>query len=209
MATGVARPRAHGQLITRTDIPRESTNAVSFPAIIHTIIVISASTSTVGTNTPDTLSAILAIGAFPDAASPTMAIIWERVVSSPTLVARHLRKPDILMVAALTLLSGSLSTGILSPDSADSSTALFPSITCPSTGMLSPGLTTNISPTTTSSAAIFFSSPSRITFAVLGASSISPFMALVVLPLEYASRVFPMVISVTIMAADSKYRLCI
>lgn len=39
---------------------------------------------TVGTNTPETLSAIFAIGAFVAAASLTMRIIWESVVSSPT-----------------------------------------------------------------------------------------------------------------------------
>ena len=43
---------------------------------------------TAGTNTADTLSAIRAIGAFVAAASDTIRMIWENVVSSPTLVAR-------------------------------------------------------------------------------------------------------------------------
>ena len=49
---------------------------------------------TAGTNTPETLSAIFAIGAFVAAASLTMRMIWESVVSSPTRVASQRRKPD-------------------------------------------------------------------------------------------------------------------
>ena len=47
-----------------------------------------------GTNTPDTLSATFAIGAFVAAASETILMIWESVVSSPTRVASQRRKPD-------------------------------------------------------------------------------------------------------------------
>ena len=46
---------------------------------------------TVGTNTPATLSAILAMGALVAAASPTILMIWDRVVSSPTRNARQRR----------------------------------------------------------------------------------------------------------------------
>ena len=49
---------------------------------------------TTGTKTPDTLSAIFAMGAFVAAASDTILMIWESVVSSPTRVARHRRNPD-------------------------------------------------------------------------------------------------------------------
>ena len=42
---------------------------------------------TAGTKTPDTLSAILAMGALVAAASLTIRMIWDRVVSSPTRVA--------------------------------------------------------------------------------------------------------------------------
>ena len=91
MATGVARPSAHGQLITRTDIP--CARAFPIPPLIisHTIAVTIAIPITTGTKNPDTLSAALAIGAFVDAASLTILIIWDNVVSSPTLDALHLK----------------------------------------------------------------------------------------------------------------------
>ena len=57
----------------------------------HTTNVKAAIAITAGTNTPDTLSAIFAIGAFVAAASLTIFIIWDKVVSSPTLVASHRR----------------------------------------------------------------------------------------------------------------------
>ncbi len=159
---------------------------------------------TTGTNTPDTLSATLAIGAFVAAASLTICIICERVVSSPTLVASHLIKPDWLRVAAETMSPGVLSTGILSPVRAASFTALFPCITTPSTGIFSPGLTTNISPFLTCSTGTSFSAPSLNMTAVLGASFIRLLRASVVRPLDLASSIFPTVISARIMAADSK-----
>ena len=48
------------------------------------------------------------------------------------------------------------------------------------------------------------STPLRSTLAVLGASFISDLRASVVLPLDLASSILPTVISVRIMAADSK-----
>ena len=97
-----------------------------------------------------------------------------------------------------------LSTGMLSPVSADSFTAPPPSITTPSTGMLSPGRTTNTSSFITCSMGTVVSAPSRTTTAVFGASFISPLSASVVRPLERASSSLPTVISVRIIAADSK-----
>ena len=87
MATGVASPRAQGQLITSTDMPLARAKPNSCPLMSQTRVVISAMLITVGTNMPDTRSAIFAIGAFVAAASPTIFMIWEKVVSSPTLVA--------------------------------------------------------------------------------------------------------------------------
>ncbi len=94
IATGVASPRAHGQLITSTDIPRASANAALSPTRSHIIVVTTAIAMTAGTNIPATLSAVFAMGAFVAAASPTIFIICESVVSSPTRVALHFRKPD-------------------------------------------------------------------------------------------------------------------
>ena len=131
-------------------------------------------------------------------------MICESVVSSPTRVARQRRKPDWLTVAAETASPGALSAGTLSPVSADSLTALVPSSTTPSTGMLSPGRTTNTSSLCTCSTGTVTSCSSRITVAVFGASFIRLFSASVVLPFDRASSILPTVISVRIIAADSK-----
>ena len=97
-----------------------------------------------------------------------------------------------------------LSTGMLSPVSALSLTALWPSRTTPSTGMFSPGRTTKMSPFSTSSTPTVTSWPSRRTVAVLGASFMRLLSASVVLPLLRASSILPTVMSVSIMAAASK-----
>ena len=80
------------------------------------------------------------------AASLTIFIIWDKVVSSPTREASQRINPDWLTVAADTISPAALSTGMLSPVRVDSFTALVPSRTTPSTGMFSPGRTTKISP---------------------------------------------------------------
>ena len=159
---------------------------------------------TTGTKTPLTRSAALAMGALVAAASETMRITWERVVSSPTRRARQVRKPDWFTVAADTGSPAFLSTGMLSPVRADSSTAELPSSTRPSTGMLSPGRTTKRSPSATSSTGTSTSAPSLSRVAVRGSRRIRAFRASVVLPLLRASSIFPTVMRVRIMAADSK-----
>ena len=72
IATGVASPSAHGQLITRTAIPLASAKPIVCPAISQIRVVTVAIPITAGTNTPDTRSATLAIGAFVAAASLTI-----------------------------------------------------------------------------------------------------------------------------------------
>ena len=109
-----------------------------------------------------------------------------------------------MSVAADTVSFTVLSTGILSPVKADSSIAVEPSTITPSTGIFSPGLTTNKSPLFTSSILTVTSLPSLMTTAVCGARSIKLFKASVVRPLDIASNIFPTVIKVGIMAADSK-----
>ena len=95
---------------------------------------------------------------------------------------------------------------MLSPDRADSSTAVIPFMITPSTGICSPGRTINTSPTRTSSIPTSFSAPSASITAVFGARLIKPFKASVVRPFDFASSIFPTVMSVGIMAADSKYK---
>ena len=161
IATGVASPSAHGQLITSTDMALAAAKPNSLPVITQPASVSRAIAITAGTNIPDTLSAIRAIGAFVAAASDTVLMICESVVSSPTLVARQRIYPDLFIVAAETGEPSSLSTGILSPVSADSSTDDEPYTTTPSTGMLAPGFTAKISPSLTSSMPTSCSAPSR------------------------------------------------
>ena len=168
------------------------------------MVVTVAMDITAGTNIPDTRSAILAIGALVAAASLTILIICDSVVSSPTRVARQRRKPDWFTVAADTVSPGTLSAGMLSPVRAASLTALVPSMTTPSTGMLSPGRTVKISSFITCPIGTVTSASPRTTVAVLGASFIRPLSASVVFPFERASSVLPTVMSVSIMAADSK-----
>ena len=153
---------------------------------------------------PETRSAILAMGALVAAASLTMRTIWERVVSSPTRVASQVMKPDWLIVAAETASPAVLSTGMLSPVSADSLTAQLPERITPSTGIVSPGRTTKRSPRCTCAMGTTASSPPRSSVAVFGASFIRLRRASVVLPLERASSILPTVISDRIIAADSK-----
>ena len=206
MATGVARPRAQGQEITSTATPEVSARSTDPVAIIQITAVTRAMTITTGTNTPATLSASLAMGALEDAASSTRRIIWAKVVSWPTRVARRVSTPDLLREAEITVSPGPLSTGMDSPVRADSSTLDAPSSTTPSTGTDAPGRTSTKSPTCTCSTGSSTSPPSRRTVAVLGVKSISRAMAWPVLPLERVSIYLPRVIRVRIIPADSKYR---
>ena len=99
MAVGVARPKAHGQEITSTEIPMERANSAEYPNNSQTILAATAMEITIGTNTPLTLSASFAIGALEELASSTSLMIWAKAVSSPTCVARNLIYPDLLMPA--------------------------------------------------------------------------------------------------------------
>ena len=206
MATGVASPSAQGQEITSTEMARFSENSSPYPAIIQTMNVTAAMLMTTGTNTPAILSASRAMGALEPPASSTMRMTCARVVSSPTLSARNSRYPSVLTVAAATLSPAPFSMGTLSPVRALWSTDALPSSTVPSTGMLLPERTMTTSPTATCSTGISTISPFLRTEAVLGLRSISERMASPVLPLARVSRNLPKVISVRIMAADSKYR---
>ena len=183
MATGVARPKAHGQLMTSTDIACVREVAKFFVTAIHTIKVTIATQMTLGTNIPDTLSAVFAIGAFEADASCTSLTMRPSVESPPTEVAFAVIKPLTFVVPEITLSPTDLSTGILSPVTADSLTEPLPDNITPSAGKFSPGRTTNASPVERFESGISFSSPSLITLAVSGARFINPFIADVVFPL--------------------------
>ena len=87
-----------------------------------------ATSTTAGTNQPDTWSASRWIGARLRCASPTMRTIRASSVSAPTRSARITSAPVPLTVAPMTRSPGFFSTGIGSPVTIDSSTALAPSI---------------------------------------------------------------------------------
>ena len=69
------------------------------------------------------------------------------MVPVPTRSERIVRLPVVFSVAPITLSPARLVTGTGSPVSIDSSTALEPSTTTPSTGTFSPGRTRSTSPT--------------------------------------------------------------
>ncbi len=62
--TGVAKPKAQGQLITNTATPAKMELVISFPLSNQQAVVITAMSITAGTKIEHTLSAIRPIGAF-------------------------------------------------------------------------------------------------------------------------------------------------
>jgi hypothetical protein len=145
-AAGVAIPRAqgHAMIITETNARSEKVRPI-LPAKYQPSPAAIAIKITAGTKYFATVSAILCIGAFPIRASSTSLIICDRTVSCPTFVALTFIRPFRFIVPPITSCPTVLSTGILSPVIADSSTEEEPSTTSPSTGILSPGLITNVS----------------------------------------------------------------
>ena len=125
--------------------------------------VITATRTTAGTNQDDTRSARRWIGARLRCASATMRTICASSVSAPTRSARITKPPVPLTVPPVTRLPGVFSTGIGSPVTIDSSTALVPSRTTPSTGTRSPGRTRRRSPGCTWSSGTSSSLPSGAT----------------------------------------------
>ena len=89
------------------------------------------------------------IGARLRCAWATIWTICARTVCAPIRSERMTSAPLVLMVAPISLSPGLLVTGIGSPVSIDSSTALLPSSTTPSTGTFSPGRMRSASPTWT------------------------------------------------------------
>ncbi len=144
------------------------------------------------------------MGALLPCASSTMRMICASIVSFPTRVALKWKLPILLIVAPMTVSPGFFSTGMLSPVIIDSSMVEAPSITMPSTGTFSPGLTITISSANTSSILIAASCPFLITVAFLGRRPISFLMASEVCPLALASRNRPIRISAMIIDEVSK-----
>ena len=105
-----------------------------------------ATSTTAGTNQPANLSATDWMGARVRRASPTMATICASVVPAPTRRASMTKEPLRFFVPPVTSSPAVFSTGMGSPVSMDSSTALSPSSTTPSTGTASCARTRSLSP---------------------------------------------------------------
>ena len=124
--------------------------------------------------------------------------------SFPTLVARKVKLPVLLIVAPITASPSNFSTGMDSPVIIDSSTLLVPLVRMPSTGIFSPGRTITMLAETTSSTGMSISIPWRITRAVLACSPISFLMASDVFPLALTSSAIPRTTSATTTVATSQ-----
>jgi hypothetical protein len=177
----------------------------SGPNVAHAANVIAATTMTVGTNHAATRSARFWIGARLRCASATMAMMRASSVSAPTLTASTRSAPVPLIVPPTTRSPDCFSTGIGSPLTIDSSTALLPSRTMPSTGIFSPGRTRTRSRTRISSSATELVLPSGSTrIAVFGARSSSARIESPLLRRARSSSTWPTRTSVTMTAAGSK-----
>ena len=115
IAVGVARPNAHGQLITSTLMPWFTAAAKSPVIAHHSAKVASAMAITAGTKMALMRSAKRSMGALDEVASSTRRMIPAKVVSAPTRSALMVNQPFVLVVAPVTGLPGPTSTGTLSP----------------------------------------------------------------------------------------------
>ena len=153
--------------------------------------VITAKVITIGTNTPLTLSAILAIGAFVFVASTTSLTISDIVESLPIFSALYKTSPSKFIAPAITLSSILFLTGIDSPLINDSSTCVLPLTTIPSTANLFPGLAIKMSSFLTSSINTSFSLLLTNNNAVFGVIVTKPFIASFVFSLLISSIYLP------------------
>ena len=149
IAVGVARPSAQGQAITSTDTAAMMLCSMVPPASNQPSAVTMAIATTTGTKILVTLSTSRCTGGLAACAPSTSAMMRSRVDSLPTVVVSMRNSPSPLTLPPVTRSPGSLTTGMLSPVSSDSSTALSPDRIAPSTGIRSPGRTTTTSPVST------------------------------------------------------------
>ena len=204
---GVASPNAQGQAMMRTETAASSPKVKrgSGPHVAQTAKAMTAIASTAGTNQPETWSARRWIGARLRWASATSCTICASIVSRPTFSAVMISAPLWLTVPPTTLSPSVFVTGMDSPVTIDSSTALLPSTTLPSTGIFSPGRTRSLSPAPIVSSGTSSSAPpSSMRLAVFGARSRSARIAPPVLSRARSSSTCPRSTSTVITAAASK-----
>lgn len=176
------------------------------PQTAHPANASTATTRTAGTKYRATRLTSRSTGARVRWASPTMRTIRASSVSSPIFSTRTSSPPVPFTVPPTTAAPGPFSTGIGSPDTIDSSTALVPSSTAPSAGTFSPGRTRTRSPGRSAVSGTSSSRPSgRTTRAVFGASPRSRRIALPVRLRAFSSSTCPSRTSTVTTAAVSKY----
>ena len=204
---GVASPSAHGQAMinTETALIKPNTQLGSGPNMPHTKNVSTAAATTPYTKYPATTSAMRCIGAFERCACATICTICDSMVALPTCSDRMTSAPLVLSVAPINLSPTRLVTGKGSPVSIDSSSALLPSVTTPSTGTFSPGRTRSMSPTWTLLKGMSSSLPSAaIRRAVLGDRPSKDLMAAEVCDRAFSSSNCPNNVNEIMTAAASK-----
>mmetsp|Transcript_4217 Transcript_4217/g.11656 ORF Transcript_4217/g.11656 Transcript_4217/m.11656 type:complete len:444 (-) Transcript_4217:906-2237(-) len=164
-AVGVARPRAHGQAMTSTEMEKRrgrvqslnpswaygqvtltSSIAPELSRAAHTTKVRADMHRTAGTNLAAMRSATSWMGALEAWALSTSRMIFANVESSPMTVTAKRIDPSRLMVPPMTSSPSCLCAGTDSPVSIDSSTEDDPDRTVPSDGTFSPGRTIRTSP---------------------------------------------------------------
>ena len=146
------------------------------------------------------------MGARERCACATICTICDSTVAEPTCSERITSAPLVFIVAPINLSPARLLTGMGSPVSIDSSSALLPSTTMPSTGTFSPGRTRSRSPTCTLASGTSSSVPSAaMRLAVLGARPSSDLMAAEVCDRALSSSIWPNRVSEMMTAAASKY----
>ena len=145
-ATGVARPRAHGQAITSKATAARIESWRGLPSASQVARVAIESSITMGTKTLLMRSANFWIGAFSPCAVKTILVMRANSVSFPTRRAWITSRPFLLIAPAITSAPGATSIGSDSPVRRELSIELTPSTITPSVGMRSPGRTTQSSP---------------------------------------------------------------
>ena len=159
IAAGVAKPKAQGHAMTNTETA--CIKAVSIIPVSHHVTpkVISAMTTTTGTNTAVTLSARRAKLAFEPWASLRACTISPSFVSLPLALTRYNKLPFSTNAPANNLSPTSFLSGTDSPVKWLSTHQPAPSITTPSVATRLPCLARKISPTCTSLRATLWKSP--------------------------------------------------
>ncbi len=202
IAAGVARPSAQGQAITITDTALMIAVAVLAPANSQPPRVISAITSTIGTNTAAIWSASRCTLGLEDCAASISLAIRSNRVSPGCEVTRIGSTASRFIAPASTVAPAAWTTGRLSPVIWLSSKLPMPSRIIPSTGTRSPGRNSRTSPRWT--AASGTSALPRI-WATLGRSLVKADTAFAASRLARPSRYLPSRMRVITTADDSKY----